>query len=157
MNYLSQNTLDNVKVFIYALVNPKNNKVFYVGATKNIDQRYSAHCSNPKTDTGIRIKNQSLKPILKVLETCELQNASERERYWISFYKQKHKTIQNGAKGGYPKEAGRKKLDPLHKKKQIALFPTLYQVKVMGGEEELKRWLHSQIVIRVQEIENKAG
>lgn len=31
--------------YIYALINPLNNLVFYIGATKNLSQRLSGHCS----------------------------------------------------------------------------------------------------------------
>ena len=51
---------NNPPIFIYALINPVTNTVFYVGATSNIKKRLSLHKSGryiSKTYKSIQIRN----------------------------------------------------------------------------------------------------
>lgn len=83
---------------IYALIDPRDDKVRYVGYTsKKIEDRLRAHISeatsvysfSTKTDKSLWIKellNLDLKPIVKLLEYVSFKDRKEKERYWIKYY-----------------------------------------------------------------------
>jgi group I intron endonuclease len=74
-------------MYIYKLTDPKNNEVRYIGKTINIKRRYKQHLydkrKSHKSSWVQSLRNQKLKPILEILETCENDNWKEREIYWI--------------------------------------------------------------------------
>lgn len=78
---------------VYALVNPLNNKIFYVGATSSPENvRLSAHCSeignNAKGEIICSILDAGERPILMILEQDVPINAvSKRENFYIKKYK----------------------------------------------------------------------
>lgn len=88
---------------IYALV--LDNRVFYVGQSKNIEQRYKSHCriSNNKSNNKrcnwlSSLISKKVFPELQILEvTNDLDN---REIYWISYYRNLNQAIYNSADGG---------------------------------------------------------
>lgn len=79
---------------IYKITNDINNKV-YVGKTcLSIDERFKQHCCDA------RKINEEKRPLytamnkygsehfsISLIEECEDENASEREQYWIGYYK----------------------------------------------------------------------
>lgn len=75
-------------IYIYKLIDPKNNEVRYVGKTINIKRRYKQHLYDKRTSHKSSwvqsLRNQKLKPILEILEICNTDNWKEREIYWIS-------------------------------------------------------------------------
>lgn len=88
--------------FIYALIDPRDLNVRYVGKADNPKQRYSHHC-HPKarpirankrahhlTRCGAWVRgliNQGLLPQMVTLEECSMDNWRERERYWIAHHR----------------------------------------------------------------------
>lgn len=78
---------------IYALVNPINKEIFYIGATANLDSRFSTHISFSKVkdtpkDIYIRqILSKGLRPELLVLDTCEPFHAWFWEEHYINLYR----------------------------------------------------------------------
>lgn len=90
----------NKKVFIYALINPLNNKVFYIGATVNLSLRLSQHCCDsaiftPKTKIIEEIKSHGKKVKIKLLRTTTVKKASYWEKFYYDFYTSvKHKLHQ---------------------------------------------------------------
>ena len=77
-------------VYIYGLVDPRNDEVFYVGYTNNIKRRFRAHINvdgyrrkeNLYKDNLIRkILECGLKPEISVLETCDKRFDSESNMY----------------------------------------------------------------------------
>lgn len=85
-------------VFIYRIIDPRDNTVFYVGKTASIFQRFSQHQNNKtasiilthKIDDIIESGNR-LK--FEIIEECDCdEDAKEREYYWI----QKH--LKDGSK-----------------------------------------------------------
>jgi hypothetical protein len=78
------------EIYIYALKDPINNEIKYIGKTNNIKRRYNNHLQevnkgiNTKKVNWIRkLKENNTKPILEVLEICSDINWQEKEMYWI--------------------------------------------------------------------------
>ena len=93
-------------VYIYALVDPRYEKVRYVGKTINLQNRYEQHLywfdnSNPRKDRWIKgLAKHGLKPELAILEQCNQSNWEEREKYWIAYYRGVHSDLINITDGG---------------------------------------------------------
>jgi len=98
MRKIKLQTIDRKKVYatgprpkcrIYCLINPINNKVFYVGKTfKTLHERLAGHCCSRGTikmrPVLIRIKKKGLRPIIKELEVVHHNSLPyRRESYWI--------------------------------------------------------------------------
>jgi len=73
--------------YIYALIDPVTDKVFYVGRSNNPGRRYVEHYNEPDgTDKARRIvqmKNYLHMPYMIILEQCDNGNVRQRERFWI--------------------------------------------------------------------------
>jgi group I intron endonuclease len=89
------------KNFIYGLIDPRTNKIRYVGKTNNLKQRLFDHTRRSKHKTTYKDKWISslleigLKPIIIILEECG-DDWAEREIYHISLYE----NLTNLTKGG---------------------------------------------------------
>ncbi len=100
------------KVYIYTLINPLNNQIFYVGYTNNPTRRINEHIKykyNPLKDGIIaEILCNKLKPILKIIDECEYffnlkENMFEHERleiYYIKKYRDSGIHLTNLTDGG---------------------------------------------------------
>jgi len=84
------------KIYIYVLVNPLNNEVFYVGYTNNPTRRLNEHIgdkyNNYKDAVIEKIINVKLKPELKIIDECdyiydEKAKMCEHERLEIKYIK----------------------------------------------------------------------
>lgn len=84
------------KFEVYALLDPENQEVRYVGITSSgIKARYAQHKNaSLKLQKGTRvckwfksIFDKGLTPELKLLEECDESNWEEREIHWINQYK----------------------------------------------------------------------
>jgi len=79
--------------------------VRYVGKTTNVERRFSSHISRSKRSkhhaaNWIRsLLNLSLKPIIEIVEICDNNNWEQREKYWISYYRQFY-DLTNTTDGG---------------------------------------------------------
>jgi predicted GIY-YIG superfamily endonuclease len=97
------------KVKIYALVNPLNSRVFYIGATSNIDARIRDHKwrLNPNrstTNSGeffikrrklyARVLDKGMDIRVRVLEEVAPRRAAAAEKKWFFFYAKKYHLIQ---------------------------------------------------------------
>lgn len=76
---------------IYALIDPRDNAIRYIGITVNPDERLKQHIwgdMNIRKREWISELNQSdLAPIMQTIETAETEGtALEREAYWIQYY-----------------------------------------------------------------------
>jgi hypothetical protein len=93
-------------VYIYALVDPKYERVRYVGKSVNLENRYEQHlCEftgvNPRKERWIQnLKDKGLKPELVVIEECDQSNWEEREKYWIAYYRELYSDLTNISDGG---------------------------------------------------------
>lgn len=95
-------------VQIYALRNPLNGQVFYIGKANEAANRLKHHLKPSRLAKAIP-KNDYIKksilafgatPELFVLEECSFENFREREQYWISYYKSKGHELFNDTEGG---------------------------------------------------------
>lgn len=105
--FLTTIDMKEKEVSIYKLLDPRDNSIKYIGKSCNISGRLACHISEARKP-GKKNKRASwiksllvldLKPILEVIEVCENNTvASEREKYYISFYKDSG--IKNDQPGG---------------------------------------------------------
>jgi predicted GIY-YIG superfamily endonuclease len=94
------------KIYIYCLKD--GNDIRYVGKTTNLKRRLSAHISEAKRLKGRRyvlnwIFNLLLndkKPTIHCIEECDENSWQEKERYWISFYRNLIPNLCNNCDGG---------------------------------------------------------
>jgi predicted GIY-YIG superfamily endonuclease len=86
--------------YIYALVDPRDNLVRYIGITMDVKQRHRQHARRRFTPSVWRwareLENLGMSPVMQVIETVSReaditddafkQIVSEREAYWIDEY-----------------------------------------------------------------------
>jgi predicted nucleic acid-binding Zn ribbon protein len=103
-----------MKIYIYSLEHPITKKVRYIGKTRNPKQRLKAHL-NParykpthKFNWIKKLKNDGLKPILKVLDSVPEEEWKFWEKYWIEQFKQWGFNLVNGTSGGDGLTSGNK-------------------------------------------------
>ena len=97
--------MKNKNIFIYGLVDPRNNKVKYIGWTINTKNRYKKHLSpyrlkkNSHKNNWIKqLLSLGLSPVMKIIEMVSDDEKFDREKYWISFYGRENLT--NSTDGG---------------------------------------------------------
>lgn len=82
---------------IYTLVDPRTNKIRYVGQTKqNLKTRLNGHITDgrtfkyniPKCEWISELENEGLLPLIVEIECVKNKDANEREKYWISKYRE---------------------------------------------------------------------
>ena len=83
-------------VYVYGLIDPRNNQIFYVGFTQNIKKRFNVHLNvdghrrekNLYKDNVIRkILTSGLKPKIIILDSCE-------KKINIDFNKYEHEILE---------------------------------------------------------------
>ena len=78
---------------IYALVDPRDQREFYVGRTEDVYRRFDQHlkCADKngaKTNKILELKGLYLVPVLKTLEIIDDgASAALREAYWIKHFR----------------------------------------------------------------------
>ena len=76
--------------YIYSLSHPITQNVAYIGKTDNINRRYKEHCKNTKNLNMYnwikKLHDESLQPVMSIVETCSQINWEEREKHWIAYY-----------------------------------------------------------------------
>jgi hypothetical protein len=87
---------------VYALVDPRNGEVRYIGLTKNIKRRYSQHVSTKDKSNQTKqvwideLKQCGLCPTLLILEEpVEESTRFDCERYWIQAYLERNANLTN--------------------------------------------------------------
>lgn len=87
---------------IYALIDPTDGSVGYVGKSKDIAQRYAQHIDgigNDRKSAWIaELASQGMNPQLKLIERCRIELLDSREDYWLSFYLDSGEAIYNESK-----------------------------------------------------------
>lgn len=96
---------DNRKIFIYGLIDPKDDRVRYVGWTINLKTRLSSHlCGARKGDKSYKnnwirkLLYNNLEPEIKIIEETTYLLRIEKEQYWIKYYGRENLT--NSTDGG---------------------------------------------------------
>lgn len=96
------------KIKIYILKCPMQGHVTYIGITKNtLKSRLAGHMREardfkhwPKSVWINSLIGQGLKPIIELIEECEVKDWSDRERYWVAYYKMCGFSLTNATDGG---------------------------------------------------------
>lgn len=93
-------------VYIYALIDPRNDQVRYIGKANNPEDRYRNHYNSSRDkDTHKRnwinnIRKDGLKPELLILDEVPIDNWQYWERFYISLYKTYGFNLVNYTSGG---------------------------------------------------------
>jgi len=97
--------MSNEKYYVYCLVDPFNDKVRYIGITKNIESRFKQHIKESKRGNKnhrcnwIRsVLDKGELPKVCIIEEVNFEEKFEREKYWISYYGREN--LVNGTDGG---------------------------------------------------------
>ena len=92
---------------VYALTDPRNESICYIGMSRNVWRRYAMHLLMPGKTTPAKnawieeLKKIDLAPLLKILETIEtMEEAGKQETYWIRHYLSLNAPLVNMAKTG---------------------------------------------------------
>lgn len=94
---------------IYGLICPIENKVMYIGKSVQIRTRLQQHEWETKIGIGRNtlkgkwlkdLQSKNLSPSVIILDTCEDNEWRERERYWITYYRELNPELKNMGKGG---------------------------------------------------------
>jgi len=83
-----------MKTYIYALINPSDQQVFYVGASISPKDRYSHHIynakktsKNPKSKLILDIQAQGLQPEICVLDCVEFNEGTFFENHYMDLFR----------------------------------------------------------------------
>jgi len=91
---------------IYILIDPRDNKVRYVGKANNVSQRYQAHLNKArkhqihKASWIKQLKELNLRPILEVVDIVPIDKWIFWETYWIAQFKAWGFDLINYTSGG---------------------------------------------------------
>lgn len=93
--------------YIYGLIDPENQEIFYIGKTINPKVRLSGHTSpsNLKKKSACidrlnLIINHGNRPILKILLKCKFKNINRFEKMYITKFKKLNPNLTNERSGG---------------------------------------------------------
>jgi predicted GIY-YIG superfamily endonuclease len=95
-----------MKVYIYTLEHPITKEVRYIGKTKNPKERFHNHCNrlhnqhSHKRNWINSLRNQSLKPVMNILDEIEESEWKYWEKYWIEQFRQWGFNLVNHTSGG---------------------------------------------------------
>lgn len=80
----------NKKHYIYGLIDPRSNHLFYIGVTHDLDSRLAVHsqCAGngfKKKAFVKQMRAEGFKPQIVILQTCGAKSAKHIEKQWIQF------------------------------------------------------------------------
>lgn len=95
------------KIYIYAIKDPRDYQIKYIGKTIDINRRFKEHLQDSylkdntyKNNWIKKLLSENLQPIFEVVEECCEDIWEERERFWISYYKEIGFNLTNMCDGG---------------------------------------------------------
>ena len=152
-----------MKYFIYQLIDPNNNEIRYVGQTINIKQRYNRHISDSfRKNTHLYCWIKSLikdnkKPIIEVIEECDIDCIDIFEKMYISLYKSWGVRLTNLDSGGQKNRGmsnetkqkislsltGKKQSDETKLKRKNSLIETYKNEDLRKLKSEQSKYLYS--------------
>ena len=90
---------------IYALVDPRDESVRYIGITDNMPMRFKQHLREAGSITAkgmwlAELQRYGLRPAVRILEEIQIEKTQryvveERERYWIQAFEQSGASLTN--------------------------------------------------------------
>lgn len=88
--------------YIYGLIDPRTNRIRYVGSTTSLKSRFIQHLhvfsSDKKSEWVQELKAKNLRPIITILEKIyKKAELIDREKFWIGFYRTGSKDLLNSA------------------------------------------------------------
>lgn len=92
--------------FIYALVDPRDGVIKYVGKSYDPQERLKGHFKNCKRTVTLKnrwiakLKSLDLKPNITILEEVALSEWEDKEQYWIRELQNQGYPLKNGDRGG---------------------------------------------------------
>lgn len=93
-----------MKHFIYTLSDPRTKAIRYVGKTNNLAVRLALHLcekrGSHKNNWLHLLKSLGLRPVMEVIDECSDDTWQERERFWISHFRQMGLPLTNLDSGG---------------------------------------------------------
>ena len=117
---------ENIKTeiaYIYALIDPRNNEVRYIGKSVEPIKRLYEHKCVSKNDNSYKAKwirklqKLNLKPQMKILKICPLSDFIEYETYYISQYD--FKRLVNSDRYGQGNFSKRTDSDPIDRNRVV--------------------------------------
>ena len=92
---------------IYVILHPETREIRYVGMTRDPKRRFREHCNGGHSQVVHRwIQNLTSLPIIKIHEVVPVIEGREREKFWISHFRNLGLNLLNQTDGG---ETGNKK------------------------------------------------
>jgi DNA-binding XRE family transcriptional regulator len=136
---------------VYALIDPRDNTIRYIGITTNTAVRLDQHLGDAgkKSEKGkwlTELKQSSLSPMLRVLETINTTGdtraiARDRERYWIQTFLQSGAHLVNdfGVIRAYPQYGRSQSVQSLERPKRLRTCTVNQQLKQHRLDASLSR------------------
>jgi hypothetical protein len=109
---MARSTSSGKRVAIYALSDPRDGVIRYVGKASKLRRRLAQHCRTPADRNSHRanwlraLRRDGERPQLIILERCWEGEWPERERCWIANLKAEGTLLVNGTEGGDQPPAG---------------------------------------------------
>ena len=130
------------QICIYALIDPRTNEIRYVGKTDDLKTRIRRHNTEKGKDHRYywihQLHQCGLKPEVIILEVVTKENWQERERYWISFYRDQGARLVNIADGGNGAPGVKPSLETLFKMSESMKKSWIGRPRVKITEEHRK-------------------
>lgn len=157
-------------VVIYALVDPRDETIRYVGVTNDRSRRLEEHSNSQKGNRSLRDWTAELRVYGCVLEMIQLGNAGgdweQAEINWIAWFRENGFALYNIHKGGIRHEertpAPKKKSNPPQNKKKRPPDPekqrerrirkNLRKEKSSRRRKELQKYKREERVVQVTRI-----
>jgi hypothetical protein len=93
--------------YIYILIDPRDNKIKYIGKSNNVEDRYVRHLRQCNSETPTKknnwiksLKEKGLKPLYEVIDECDSDYINDLEVYWIEQFRQWGIELKNMTEGG---------------------------------------------------------
>jgi group I intron endonuclease len=143
--------------YIYKLIDPETNEVRYIGkTTRTLKKRYKEHLTDTRYSTHkvnwiSKLKMNDKLPIIELIEECDDNISSEREKYWITQFENLTNSTDGGEDGKHTEET-KAKLREINKGKNNPCY-----LKVWTDEERKRLSEARKKVILTEEWKDNIG